>query len=56
MFEGLDRPGGMPRYGIPAYRLPYDRLDADIAVIEAMGVEIRCNTWIGRDIEPGPAA
>ena len=50
VFEGLDRPGGMPRWGIPAYRLPYERLDADIAVIEAMGVEIRCNTWIGRDI------
>jgi glutamate synthase (NADPH/NADH) small chain len=50
VFEGLDRPGGMPRWGIPEYRLPYERLDADIAVIQAMGVEIRCNTWIGRDI------
>ena len=50
VFEGLNRPGGMPRWGIPEYRLPYDRLDADIAVIQAMGVEIRCNTWIGRDI------
>jgi glutamate synthase (NADPH/NADH) small chain len=50
VFEGLDRPGGMPRWGIPEYRLPYERLDADIAVIEAMGVEICCNTWIGRDI------
>lgn len=50
VFEGLDKPGGMPRYGIPEYRLPYDRLDADVAVIEAMGVEIRCNTWVGRDI------
>ncbi|MCG6967613.1 MAG: FAD-dependent oxidoreductase [Chromatiaceae bacterium] len=50
VFEGLDKPGGMPRWGIPEYRLPYDRLDADIAVIEAMGVEIRCNTWIGSDI------
>lgn len=50
VFEGLDRPGGMPRYGIPEYRLPYESLDADIEVIQAMGVEIRCNTWIGRDI------
>ena len=50
MFEGLDKPGGMPRYGIPSYRLPYERLDADIDVIQSMGVEIRCNTWIGRDI------
>jgi glutamate synthase (NADPH/NADH) small chain len=50
VFEGLDKAGGMPRWGIPEYRLPYDRLDADIDVIRAMGVEIRCNTWIGRDI------
>ncbi|WP_078119368.1 FAD-dependent oxidoreductase [Thiosocius teredinicola] len=50
VFEGLDKPGGMPRYGIPEYRLPYDRLDADIDVIQAMGVEIRCNTWVGRDV------
>ena len=40
----------MPRYGIPEYRLPYDRLDADIEIIQAMGVEIRCNTRIGRDL------
>ncbi len=50
VFEGLDKPGGMPRYGIPEYRLPYDSLDADIEVIQAMGVEVQCNTWIGRDI------
>lgn len=50
VFEGLDKPGGMPRYGIPEYRLPYDRLDQDIDVIEAAGVKIQCNTWIGRDI------
>jgi glutamate synthase (NADPH/NADH) small chain len=50
VFEALDKPGGMARYGIPEYRLPYDRLDADIAVIESMGVDIRCNTRIGQDI------
>jgi 2-oxoacid:acceptor oxidoreductase delta subunit (pyruvate/2-ketoisovalerate family) len=31
-------PGGMMRYGIPAYRLPRDILDAEIARIAAMGV------------------
>lgn len=50
VFEGLDKPGGMPRYGIPEYRLPYDSLDADIEVIQSMGVEIRCGTWVGRDV------
>lgn len=36
-------PGGMMRYGIPAYRLPRGVLDAEIARIEAMGVTITLN-------------
>jgi glutamate synthase (NADPH/NADH) small chain len=47
IFESLAAPGGMMRYGIPEYRLPYSKLDADIGVIAAMGVEIRCNAPIG---------
>jgi NADPH-dependent glutamate synthase beta subunit-like oxidoreductase len=35
-------PGGMMRYGIPAYRLPRDVLDAEIAAIAALGVVITC--------------
>jgi NADPH-dependent glutamate synthase beta subunit-like oxidoreductase len=33
-------PGGMMRYGIPAYRLPRDVLDIEIARIEALGVRM----------------
>jgi NADPH-dependent glutamate synthase beta subunit-like oxidoreductase len=33
-------PGGMMRYGIPAYRLPRDVLAAEIQRIEAMGIRI----------------
>lgn len=47
LFEASSQPGGMMRYGIPEYRLPYNKLDEDIAVIQAMGVEIRCNMRIG---------
>jgi glutamate synthase (NADPH/NADH) small chain len=50
VFEALDKPGGMTRYGIPEYRLPYDRLDADVAVITSLGVKIQYNTRIGQDI------
>ena len=50
VFEALDKPGGMTRYGIPEYRLPYDRLDADVAVITSLGVKIQYNTRIGEDI------
>jgi glutamate synthase (NADPH/NADH) small chain len=50
IFEALDKPGGMMRYGIPEYRLPYDKLDEDIEVIQSMGVDIRCNVRIGQDM------
>ncbi len=35
--------GGMMRYGIPAYRLPRTVLDAEIARVVAMGVEVELN-------------
>ncbi len=35
-----DRPGGMMRYGIPAYRMPRDILDGELDRIGAMGVGI----------------
>jgi len=35
-------PGGMMRYGIPAYRLPRDVLAGELARIEALGVRISC--------------
>src|SRR5207247_3802286 len=35
-------PGGMMRYGIPAYRLSRDVLTAEIARVEALGVTITC--------------
>ncbi len=50
VFEKLPKPGGMMRYGIPEYRLPYDALDKDIDYIKSLGVEIRCNVTIGKDI------
>ena len=40
------RPGGMMRYGIPAYRLPRDVLDAEIQRILDMGVELQCDSEV----------
>jgi NADPH-dependent glutamate synthase beta subunit-like oxidoreductase len=37
-----DEPGGMMRYGIPAYRLPREILSAEIDRIEALGVSMTC--------------
>ena len=39
-------PGGMMHYGIPAYRLPREGLDQEIARIEAMGVTIVRNARV----------
>lgn len=50
VFEKLDKPGGMTRYGIPEYRLPYDMLDRDVEVITSLGVKIHYNTTIGNAI------
>jgi len=37
-----ERPGGMMRYGIPAYRLPRDVLDGELTRLAALGVRISC--------------
>jgi NADPH-dependent glutamate synthase beta subunit-like oxidoreductase len=37
-----ERPGGMMRYGIPAYRMPRDVLDAELDRIAALGVRVSC--------------
>jgi glutamate synthase (NADPH/NADH) small chain len=50
VLEALPGAGGMTRYGIPAYRLPYQRIDDDVDVIASLGVEIRYNTRIGSDL------
>ncbi len=44
--ESADQPGGMMRYGIPAYRLPRDIIDAEIGRIVDYGVRIECNTKV----------
>lgn len=44
--EGAPGPGGMMRYGIPAYRLPREVLDAEILRITNIGVTIECNSKV----------
>jgi len=50
VFEALPRPGGMLAVGIPDYRLPRDVLEKEIDAVSALGVEIRCNTVIGKGL------
>ncbi|MCF8298161.1 MAG: FAD-dependent oxidoreductase [Saprospiraceae bacterium] len=51
IFEKLPEAGGMMRYGIPEYRLPYDQIDKDVNYILSLGVEIKYNVNIGTDIK-----
>jgi NADPH-dependent glutamate synthase beta subunit-like oxidoreductase len=50
VFEAFSHGGGMLRYGIPAYRLPREILEAEIRKIQDLGVEIKYNTSVGNDI------
>jgi formate dehydrogenase major subunit len=50
VYEKHSTPGGMMNQGIPVFRLPRDLIDKEIGQITALGVEIICNTEIGRGI------
>jgi NADPH-dependent glutamate synthase beta subunit-like oxidoreductase/NAD-dependent dihydropyrimidine dehydrogenase PreA subunit len=50
VFEANAKTGGMLRYGIPKYRLPEAVLDKEFQRIIDLGVEVRCNTRLGKDI------
>ena len=50
IFEMEPQPAGMLYTGVPGYRLPADLIRAEIAVIQALGVEIRCNVQVGKDM------
>lgn len=50
IFEAFEKPGGMLRYGIPQYRLPANVLDKEIQNILDLGIELKCNTRIGKDV------
>ena len=50
VFEKNQRPGGMLTYGIPSYKLEKSVIQAEVDIIEQMGVEFRYGIEVGRDI------
>lgn len=50
VFEIEPVAAGMLAVGVPDYRLPRELIRREVAVIEALGAEIRCRTKIGQDI------
>ena len=49
VLEALPVLGGIPRVGIPEYRLPKDVLDKEINWILNLGVELKTGQMLGRD-------
>ena len=50
VYEALPVLGGMPRFGIPDYRLPKDVVDREVNEVLNHGVKVKTNTMVGRDI------
>lgn len=50
VFESLHAAGGVLRYGIPEFRLPKAVLDAELAELRRLGVEIECNVVVGQTV------
>ncbi len=50
IYEAKSHAGGMIMYGIPKYRLPLDSIDKQIEYMEKIGVKIKFNTKIGKDL------
>lgn len=50
VFERAGSPGGMLGHALPRYRLPYSVLKEDIDDILSLGIELRTNLEIGKDL------
>ncbi|NWF94379.1 MAG: FAD-dependent oxidoreductase [Syntrophaceae bacterium] len=50
LFESRSEIGGLLTHGFPPYRLPSKIVEKDLSVIHRMGIEIRPNTEVGREI------
>lgn len=50
IFEALDQPGGVLRYGIPDFRIPRKILEAEIQEIRSLSVDIKTGFHIGQTL------
>ena len=49
VFDAAPEAGGMMRYGVPAYRLPRDVIDASVGRMRELGVTFRLGTRLSAD-------
>ena len=52
VYDAAPEPGGMLRWGIPAFRLPSSEVAASIRMLEAMGVVFKTGFAMGKDLDP----
>ena len=50
IFERLSALGGMLKIGLPEYRMPKSILEAEIRHLENLGVKIKTNMTVGKDV------
>ena len=50
VYEQQSKLGGMMRYGIPSYRFPREKLDAEINSILSLGIEVHTGVKVGQDV------
>ena len=51
VFDAGEEPGGMLRYGIPAYRLPRGVLDAEVGLLRDLGVKFEARAALGGSLK-----
>jgi len=50
IYEAFHKSGGVLVYGIPEFRLPKEIVAAEIAFMEKFGLNVECNTVVGRTV------
>ena len=50
VFEALHEIGGVPKYGIPEFRLPNDIVEHEIDLLRALGVKFMPDTIVGKTV------
>ena len=50
LFESKNELGGLLIHGFPSYRLPREVVRRDLSVIDKMGIEVKRNTQVGKDV------
>lgn len=51
VFERENKIGGLLRYGIPDFKMEKKIIDRRLALLEAEGIEFKCNIEIGQDLQ-----